>query len=366
MRVLLLFALALSACSPARTPSTLAVAPTETTTPAPPTMPPPQSAAAAEPGVCRIRGDGEVEARAPVEVAPAKPLAVYASEEASSPVLIVGNPGAIRVAWEFRTAPPTNGAPLARVELGGEKLVRYRGLASGLERGFQLRRRNTGGDDRDRPTRWFRAGTEVEVLHAWETGYLRVRPRTGLAAHQFIDVPCDEVVYQPTRIVADDGPERSATTLRQLGELHLLEEPAMPTHGFSDSTAFGLPEVWLHEKRDGFTRVTADHFGEVIDAWVPDGDLAHRYVPRRRPAAPAAPPAEPRNKSRRARVKVDAPLHVGGTKIDGAFVEAGAEIYLEGVEGGRTSFSFVAGEDVPALLPPAKKTFSIPSDTIAR
>ncbi len=355
MRAPLCLALGLFACSHARSPSASPAAPTPAASLAAPTV-----AAKGPPGTCRITGDGEVEARAPVEVAWAKPLAVFATATATEPIFVVGTPGAVRIAWELKTPPPTNGAPRARVELGGQRLVRYRGWASGLERGFQLRTRHPAGFESDHRIS-FRAGTEVDVLHAWESGDIRVRPRTGLDEPYDIDVPCADVVYQPTRVSADDGPVTSAIIVGPLAKLHLLQAPGETTN----LSVFGLRQVWVHEKRDGFTRVTADQYGQVIDAWVPDDDLTHRYA-RRKPPLSTPAPADSRNKERSARVKVDAPLYVGDARIDDAFVEAGAEIYVEGEAGGRTSFSFVAGDAVPALLPPGKKTFSILTDTLVR
>jgi hypothetical protein len=222
-----------------------------------------------------------------------------------------------RVTWSG-FPPPDAPGQRARIDLGGQRLMRLRGFASLHEASFLLRRRL----DVVPGHLWLHAATPLEVLGEDANGLVVVPGRDAEAgARPRVTIACRDVDYA-THI--DGAARRPRARDAPLVHLKTDDAPLSVAPGgcafTSLSTREGLHEI---ERRDGFVRVRGGTY-VGFDGWLRASDV--RRDPGERSWGPGCGPPDDVDVCPDAiRVVADTtPVFVRGAEI-GA-MEAGAQV----------------------------------------
>ena len=232
---------------------------------------PPPVAAVATPSSsshCTIHGDGELAGEdAGVD------FDLFRGPASATPALRITMTSMVAVTWS--EIPAARSPARARVEIGGQKLIRAHAYADLVGRGFQLRRRGYQVTDQV----WIDGGVMVELLGA-ENDRLLVRRRSGLDEPIFFEarVPCGDVAYEPEPL--EVPPEAEVATSDRVHApgrvLHLSTGPGIAS--FLTVTASERQGFDVVERRSGSVRILFGGDGVGFDAWVPANEVdVQRY-----------------------------------------------------------------------------------------
>jgi len=250
--------LAVLSCAPASGPAAISLAPI---------VAPAEQTSGTLLEECRIVGTGERRAswRAPA-------FEVFASHGAAEPALVVALPGEAHVTWSAFPSMPSDTAR-ARVELGGQRHLRFTGWAPLAGRTFSTRRRMVTGHGH----LWARAGAAIELLAA-SGGFATARVASPFVAPKSFVVTgrCDTLAYEPSEPehASHHEPKSTHSVFNRNASLDLHEAPSgapFATLTFDYARAFELAVV---EERGSFVRVTGAEGDVAFDAWVPAAETA--------------------------------------------------------------------------------------------
>jgi hypothetical protein len=250
---------------------------------------------------------------------------VFAHRHTTDAVLVIADPDQVHLVWS--ELPGTDG--VARIDLGGQRHVRYAGYTHLAGRRFSITRRFASEPGH----LWARAGAPVELV-SFNRGVLEALVTTPFASPKTLTVrgSCDDVVYEPSDVGLDPSKEVAS---RDRVAVHgtLLELYAAPS---------GSPFVALHidpdqpieldvvERTELFLRVNATVGDVDIDAWASQDQLeADNVGGGGNNGSGAGLAIEPAPNAMGTIVR-DAPLFVGAKPVplEGAYVENGARVYL--------------------------------------
>lgn len=220
---------------------------------------------------CRITGDGE-RSRPWGEGRPS--FDVFRSRRARAPSLEIVGTSAVHVSWSAFPAAPGRDAR-ARVELGGQRHVRFVGWTPLEGRLFTTERRMYA-----RPHRvWARAGAPIAITSA-VGGVATAVVRTPFSSPETFVVRggCDAVAYEsnPPEIVPREP--RAVPKVLTRGPLDLHDAPSGAAFATIALAPNAVATVAILERRSGFARVTAEIENVGFDAWVPESEVKGEHV----------------------------------------------------------------------------------------
>lgn len=237
------------------------VAPVEAVVSLPPPLP--AVGASTTASRCTIHGKGEL-----VGDDAGVDFDLFRGPSNTTPALRISATSEVAVTWS--EIPGAHGNARARVDIGGQKLIRARAYADLVGRGFQLRRRGYQVADHV----WIDGGVVVELL-GMENDRLLVRRRSGLTEPIFFEarVECADVAYEPEPLeVPAEAEVATGDSVRVPGGvLHLSTAPTVAsflTVRPEDDQAFGVVE-----RRAGSVRILFGGDGVGFDAWVPASEV---------------------------------------------------------------------------------------------
>ena len=212
---------------------------------------------------CTIHGNGEL-----VGDDSGVDFDLFRSPASATPALRIAMTSVIAVTWS--EIPAARSPTRARVEIGGQKLIRAHAYADLVGRGFQLRRRGYQVTDHV----WIDGGVTVELLGA-ENDRLLVRRRSGLTEPIFFEarVPCGDVAYEPEPLeVPPEAEVATSDSVHAPGRvLHLSTGPGIASFlTVNTRDALALDVV---ERRSGSVRILFGGDGVGFDAWVPANEV---------------------------------------------------------------------------------------------
>ncbi len=325
---------------------------------------PPAPVAAASPAVavrtpsCRVAGTGDL-------ADAGSSFAVYPSRWASGAAFVVREPWRVHVTWWDLPRAGGGEGPRARVELGGQHLVRYDGYASLEGRTFQVRRRAFVVPDHV----WITGGSSVALVGA-RGDEVVVRATTAFASPGEVTAVtrCDNVAYEPEELPAPvgEGTAPSGTFVQNHDDTLLL---AASPGGARAMTLILQPDTVLSldvlGTQPGWVRVGGAYRGVGFDGWVGEREVTQlRFrVGLGRTFSSVCGGAVVTDGTE-ATVTHDAPLYLGkdgSSPLAGATVEQGARVMLVGGrEHGRVQFTFEDGE----IAAPAGDAFWVAADAL--
>lgn len=228
-------------------------------------LPPPERAAvgASQTNACILHGRGELPDGSDVD------FDLFRTPSIVGPALRITAPAAVAVTWS--ELPPARSPSRARVEIGGQKLIRARAYADLVGRGFQLRRRGYQVADHV----WIDGGVAVELLGT-EADRLVVRRRTGFGEPIFFEarMACADLAYEPEPVdVPVEAEVATSETVRApQGVLHLAAAPGTPSF-LTITLGEGHSSFGVVERRGGSVRLSFAGDGVGFDGWVPANEV---------------------------------------------------------------------------------------------
>ncbi len=315
MRALSAFVLFLGACATTTPPTHVTVAEL------------PQSAAATPVtfGDCHVEGTGE---RTHGDPAENPPFEIFSARRSRQAELVITEPGETHVTWsEF---PSARSDDRARVWLGGQNHIRYSGFSALHGRTFSIKKRFVAEANH----LWARPGAPVEMM-SFENGVAVARVATPFATPATLAVlgSCDGLAYAPDDMEAQDTsftlPATSVVALGPTIDFYTSSGEAKPF--LTVTVAPDAPiELDVIAKSGDFSHVHSVLENLELDAWVKSSSVDENGIGGLGLSGYGSSSCGGASGTL-ATLKHDTPLYVGAkpAPLDGASVEAGAQIYVD-------------------------------------